>query len=278
MPSVDLKPSILAAYKRLLKPLIRILIRNNVSYAEFSEVAKDVFVEVAEHDFQSPEKNMTQDRIAILTGLTKSEVQRLVVERGKRQAGAGSNLNRITRFLGGWHTDPQYTGPYGLPLDVPFDGSSDHTFAELVRRYAGDMHPRTMLAELLRLGVVRETDGGRIKVLTRTYLPLADAPESLDRLGRAVGRFVETIDFNRTEDRIENRLLERTVVADAGIRLTDLPHFQAYVRERGQFFLEEIDDWLSKLDPIQPESEEKTIQTGVGLYHYVESQNTNLTS
>jgi hypothetical protein len=137
------------------------------------------------------------------------------------------------------------------------------------------MHPRTMLAELLRLRVVRETDGGRIKVLTRTYLPQADAPESLDRLGRAVGRFVETIDFNRTEDSIDNRLLERTVVADAGIRLTDLPHFQAYVRERGQFFLEEIDDWLSKLDPIQPESEEKTIQTGVGLYHYVESQNAN---
>jgi hypothetical protein len=84
MPEADLKLSILAAYKRLLKPLVRILIRNSVSFAEFSEIAKDVYVEVASSDFQLPDKNMTQGRIAILTGLTRKEVNRLITQKGNR--------------------------------------------------------------------------------------------------------------------------------------------------------------------------------------------------
>ncbi|MCC7256992.1 MAG: hypothetical protein IT486_01310 [Gammaproteobacteria bacterium] len=275
MPEADLKLAILAAYKRLLRPLIRILIRNGVSFGEFSEVAKDVYVEVASGDFQLPDKNMTQGRIAILTGLTRKEVNRLITERGKKRKTNASNLNRVARILSGWHTDPEFTGPYGLPLDVPYDSPGQSTFAELVRRYTGDMPARAMLDELLRIGVAIETDGGRIKVLTRTYLPKADAPESLDRLGNAVRNFVETMDFNRTEIDPDRRLLERTVDADSGIRVSDLPIFQTYVRERGQFLLEEIDDWLSKLEPITENEREPIVHTGVGIYHYIKKTKDN---
>ena len=269
MPEADLKLSILAAYKRLLRPLVRILIRNSVSFAEFSEIAKDVYVEIAASDFQLPDKNMTQGRIAILTGLTRKEVNRLVTQKGQHQRDYASNLNRVTRILSGWHTDPQFTGPYGLPLEVPYDASGGRSFTELVRRYTGDMPVRAMLDELLRIGVVKEADGGRLKVLTRAYLPKTDAPDSLDRLGHVVRNFIETQDFNRTETDPEKRLFERQVVADAGIRLRDLPMFRAYVRERGQFLLEEIDDWLSKLDPPDEKRPEPMVNTGVGIFHYL---------
>jgi len=273
MPEADLKLSILAAYKRLLRPLVRILIRNSVSFAEFSEIAKDVFVEVAADDFQLPDKNMTQGRIAILTGLTRKEVNRLITQKGQQQRDYASNLNRVTRILSGWHTDPQFTGPYGLPLDVPYDGAGGKSFTELVRRYTGDMPARAMLDELLRIGVVKEAEGGRLKVLTRAYLPKTDAPDSLDRLGRVVRNFIETQDFNRTEADPEKRLFERQVVADSGIRAADLPRFQAYVRERGQFLLEELDDWLSKLEPLDEEETEPVVNTGVGIFHYIEKTN-----
>jgi hypothetical protein len=117
--------------------------------------------------------------------------------------------------------------------------------------------------------VVKESDGSRFRVLTRTYLPKADEPESLDRLGHAVRNFVETMDFNRTEIDPEKKLFERTVRADDGIREADLPVFQAYVRERGQFLLEELDDWLSKLDPMTDDKKETRIETGVGIYQFI---------
>lgn len=269
MPEADLKLTILAAYTRLLRPLVRILIRNRVSFAEFSEIAKDVYVEVAVSDFGLPKNNINHGRIAILTGLTKKEVDRLINEWGTRKREYESNLNRVARILSGWHTDPQFTGPYGLPLDVPWDAPGALSFCELVRRYTTDMPPEAMLEELLRIGVVKETDAGRYKVLTRTYLPSVDAPESLDRLGNAVRNFVETMDFNRTETEPESRLFERTVVADKGLRAEDLPLFQAYVRERGQYLLEEIDDWLSKREPVSDEDKTSLIDTGVGIYQFI---------
>lgn len=274
MSDTDLKFAVLAAYKRLLRPLVRVLIRNGVSYGEFSEVAKHVYVEIAAEDFRLEDKPMTQGRIAILTGLTRKEVNRLIVQRGAQRGETASNLNRVTRLLSGWHTDSHFTGPYGLPLDVPFDSpDDDRSFVELVRRYSGDMTPRAMLDELLRINVVRQIDNDRIRVVTRTYLPSIDAPESIDLLGSAVRDVVETMDFNRTEPDPEKRLFERTVTADDGVRLKDLPRMRAYVRERAQFLLEEIDDWLSKLEPIDTSSSEPVLQTRVSIFHYVGKEN-----
>jgi len=266
MAESHLKLSVLAAYRRLLKPLVRILIRNNVSFGEFSELAKDVYVEVAAADFEPGGQQQSQGRIAILTGLTQKEVNRLINERGKQQHDQASNLDQVTRILSGWHTDPLFTGPYGLPLDVPYDAASGRSFCELVRRYTADTSAQVMLDELLRIGVVTEAEGARYKVLTRTYLPTADAPESLDRLGFAVSNFVETMDFNRTETDAHNKLFERTVVADTGLTTDDLPLFKAHVRERGQFLLEELDDWLSKREHS---GDGPTVSTGVGIYHYI---------
>ena len=42
---------LLSAYRKLLQPLVRILIRNGDLVSEFSEILKTVFVEVAERDF-----------------------------------------------------------------------------------------------------------------------------------------------------------------------------------------------------------------------------------
>jgi len=69
------KRGLLAAYGRLLRPLIRILIRNGVSFSEFADVAKHAYVEVAEKDFSVKNKKITQDRISALTGLMRREVQ-----------------------------------------------------------------------------------------------------------------------------------------------------------------------------------------------------------
>jgi len=110
-----------AATLRLLRPLVRILLRNNVSHRTFAELAKLVYVEVANAEFGiAGKKKQTISRIAILSGLTRKEVQRLLAHppdtesvaeeeyhRGSRvtQAGYGiliSEMGRaiLTRF--GW--------------------------------------------------------------------------------------------------------------------------------------------------------------------------------
>ena len=69
-----------AATLRLLRPLVRILLRNNVSHRTFAELAKVAYVEVANAEFGIVGKKQTVSRIAILSGLTRKEVQRLLAQ------------------------------------------------------------------------------------------------------------------------------------------------------------------------------------------------------
>jgi len=107
----------------------------------------------------------------------------------------------------------------------------------------------------------------------RTYLPQVDAPEGLERLGQAIQFFVETIDFNRQQANPDSKLFERTVYADDGIKLEDLGRFRNYVRERAQLLTEEIDNWLSQLEKPNRSAGDHVINTGIGIYHYVEQPN-----
>jgi len=262
----DSKKVLLAAYGRLLKPLVRILIRNNVSFGDFEAVAKRTFVQVAA-DGDTGAPTASNSEIALRTGISQSEVHRLVAEQSSDDE--ESNLARITRLLTAWHSDPYFTGPYGLPLELSTNEDEPKSFAELVKRHGHGSPAHELLQQLKAVGAVREMDGW-LRVLTRTFLPRVDAPEGLERLGQAVQFFVETIDFNRRETEPLNKLFERTVYADDGIKAEDLGRFRNYVRERAQLLTEDIDNWLSQLEKPDVQQGDVVINTGLGIYHYVE--------
>lgn len=267
--SESVKTGLLAAYSKLLRPLIRILLRHGITYAELSEVVKTVFVETAAQEFRVPGKKMSKARIAIVTGLTRKEVQRIssIKHEGKFKQKASSS--RIGRVLSGWHTDPDFTGPYGMPLELRYDSDvpDDVTFVVLVQRFSGDMTPRAMLDELMRVGAVVETDQNWFKAVRREYVPNLLAPNFLERVGSGVHNFVTTIETNMQKEGPGKGLFERYVWRPGGIKATDFPIFDAFVRERCQGMLDEIDNWLSKLDA--PLEKDETINTGIGIYHYV---------
>ena len=269
--SDSVKAGLLAAYIKLLRPLERILLKHGVTYGEFSEVVKTSFVTIAAQEFRVPGKKMSKARIAIVTGLTRKEVHRLSEIDQKERFALKTNLNRITRVLSGWHTDPEYTGPYGMPLEVRYDSDipKDVTFVRLVQQYSGDMTPRAMLDELLRVGSVVETDHNWFKVLRREYVPEALAPDFLERLGRGVHDYVQTLEANMGIVEGEGGRFERFVAPELGLKASDLPKFDAYIRERCQALLEEIDNWLSKQAAPDKAKGDEVIQTGVGIYHYV---------
>lgn len=267
----SVKTGLLAAYSKMLRPLIRILLRHGVTYAELSEVVKTGFVTVAAQEFRVPGKKMSKARIAIVTGLTRKEVQRISSVDKEGRFNLKTNLSRIGRVLSGWHTDPDFTGPYGMPLEIRYDSevANDATFVRLVQQYSGDMTPRAMLDELLRVGAVVETDQNWFKVIRREYVPQTLAPDFLERVGRGVHDFIHTVEENIQKKGSEPGRFERTVRPAGGMREQDLPLFDAYVRHKCQALLEEIDNWFTKLEEADPEKGERLIQTGVGIYHFV---------
>lgn len=251
-------------------PLVRILLRQGISFAEFSEVAKAVYVEVAVKDFKVAGRKATRTRIAVMTGLTRKEVKRVIDEAVKERYELKTNYNRLGRVLVGWHTDSDFTGPYGLPLELRYESQDpdELTFSVLVRRHSGDMSPRSILDELIRVGAIREADSGWFRILRREYIPEAQGVHNFERTGGVIRNFINTIDFNMTKTAPGRGRFERQAVADDGIRLEDMPKFDAYLRERSQALLEEIDNWLTNLPKPDPDKGDEVVRTGLGIYHY----------
>jgi hypothetical protein len=272
--SDSVKQTLLATFRVLLGPLVRILLRQGISYGEFSEVAKAVYVEIALKDFQVAGRRATKTRLAVMTGLTRKEVKRVVDEANKERFELRANFNRLGRVLVGWHTDPDFTGPYGLPLELQYETTTPNnvTVTELVKRHSGDMSPRSILDELIRVGAVRETDKGWYRVLRRDYIPEAEGIHNFERVGSVIRNFINTIDFNMTKTAPGKGRFERLAVADDGMRNQDIPRFDAYLRERCQTMLEEVDNWITNQPKPDRKKGDVVIRTGIGIYHYMNDE------
>lgn len=266
----EVKEHLRRAIGLTLKPLVRLLIAQGVTHAEFSETAKEIYVEVAVRRFEQKEK-VNKSRIAILTGLTRKEVKN-VVDRALATSYKEKTHSRPSRVLTGWHSDPVYQGPYGIPLELPYESDADGepSFVELVRNYSGDMAPRQMLNQLLESGSVIEVDG-RYKAINRVFMHSTLSPSHIDRLGRVGYRFFSTSASNVDADKEKgaSTLFDRMVFADDGCTDEVISEFAEYLKVRGQAFLEELDVWFSSRKESMGAGEKRT-ETGVYMVHYVE--------
>jgi hypothetical protein len=241
---------------------------------------RQVYVDAAGSDeFHLPGRRLSDTRVAILTGLSRKEVHRLrnVSDGGKFV----SNFSRVARVIAGWNQDPQFTGPYGLPLAILFDDdatSDAPSFCELVRRYSGDMAPRAMLDELLRTGLAEIDVDGRIRNTGRTYIPNQLDPAAVEHLGKVVGRFADTLDFNNSREPGRKKRFERHVQTDIGLTEEQYEHFSVYLRQKCQQLLETLDDWLAmqegRIGPVKkPERlPKRKVITGVGVFHFLDQK------
>lgn len=261
------KETLLGSFRQLLRPLIRILLRNGVSYGEYAETAKKVFVEVATKDLISAKEKPTSSRVAILTGLTRSEVERITQDIAYSRTPSTANLNRIGRMLAGWHQDPEFTGPYGLPLELAIN-SSGTCFQTLNQRYGGEVSAEEMLEELERIGAVIVVASNRVRVLTRSYIPAEADPAAMQFMGVALRDLAETLDYNLNPN-IEGGFFERRVWTPLGIDPVDIPEFDKLVQKLGQQFLEALDNHLStKETDAEAMSPTEKVRVGVGVYMF----------
>lgn len=265
---VNLK--LLAAFRHLMVPLVRILLRNGIPYREFADVIKGVYAHVAAEENALPDRPASLARISIVTGLTRNDLSRLFIESERFNKALRSNADAIARLLKGWHSDPEYIGPYGVPRDLVFDANPAEakTFSDLVGKYASGLSPGEMLEELLRVRTaILVTESKMIRVEKRTFIPEEMAPEQIEVFARGVRRYVETVDHNLREKDSSARRFERWVFPDFGIRETDWPIFRDMVHDRLQAVIQDLDTKFGGFE--RPESASKDVlKVGVGMYLY----------
>ncbi len=145
------------------------------------------------------------------------------------------------------------------------------TFSELVKRFGGDVPARATLDELIRVRAVERLDDGRIKLLTRAYIPENSEADKLHILGTDVGYLISTIDHNLKYDSIGPRFQRK--VAYNNLPDEILPKFRKLSAKKAQTLLEDLDQWLAPHDrDINPAVRGTgRNQAGLGIYYFEES-------
>jgi hypothetical protein len=271
--SQSVKHNLLAAFRHLLRPLVRIATRNGVGFPEFAGAVRDAYVKVAAAELRVSGGEISPAAISVMTEIEQEDVREVLRSPDDlKLADVDQRINAAVRVLLGWHTDRDYIGPYGLVRDLAFSTSEGKSkkdvsgFVDLAKQYCPGVPPKVLLDELIRTGCVQDLGNGFYRALTRSYVPEQLSAESIRRFAEVVHNVTETLEVNLRRSVRGTGRIERTIWADYGLRPHDLGAFDKYLRERGQLFADDIDNWLS--DRSQ-EGHPDAIQTGIGFYHYV---------
>ncbi len=238
--------SVERAVAAILRPLIKVALRLGVAHGRFSDLAKQAYVDVSRDHFTAPGRKATASRIAVLTGLTRRDVARLLKDDPSAPSESPrTRFNRAARVLGAWSTDEKYLDGRGAPASLPFESEGELDFMELVRDHGADVTPRAVLEELLRVGSVKELKNGRYRPVQRAYVPASD-DEKLAILGTDVADLISSIDHNLGPG-APSPFFQRKVSYD-NLPAAYLPKLKKLVDKEAMRLLERLDRDMSKHD------------------------------
>lgn len=263
------KPVLIKAVERILQSLLRITIRYGISIGLLSELMRRVMVEVVEEQLISEGKRPMTTRVAAITGLNRKEVGRIKSLAGNDTSEIDDRYNRSTRVITGWMRDNDFRTRAGQPAVLAMEGEGG--FVELVLRYSGDMTPRAMLEELLRVQAVERTSTGKLRLQARGYIPQASELDKLQILGTDTSDLLATIDHNLNHPPAEARFQRKVMYDD--VPLEHAEEFRKYSAKLSMELLVRLDKWLSSRDrEVNPEiAGTGKGRVGLGIYMFSEA-------
>ena len=175
--------ALVQAIGRLVLPLARLAVAKGLPFAVVEAQLKQAFVRAAREAHPQLPPHRVVSRIATATGLSRREVTRLTQVRSplpqRRPVAA--------ELFAHWANDPAYQDRHGRPRVLPRQGEA-LSFESLAQSVTRDVHPRSLLDELLRLGMaVHDADADTVALVRDAFVPRGDAERMLGFLSDNVG-------------------------------------------------------------------------------------------
>jgi len=266
------KEAVLSVFAELVRPLMRVAFEYGISASEIAGVVRRTFIQALEAKLLDQKRATTDARLAVVAGLTKSDVSAL---REALRAGAPLgmrapvSLDQVTNLLTVWHTHTGFSGAYGLAMEldlVPTPGSPRRSFRELVDAACPRADSEALLDELVVSGTVEVIDSLTVRCLSRAYLPHEADVKRIEWMGRALANVAASFVHNLLRVGDEPSYFERAVVCDEPISEAGRDKFLTLSVERGQELLTELDTFLTRL--ASSERNDSGKKYGVGIYFF----------
>ena len=261
------------AIASLLAPLAELAVARGLPFAAIEDMFKAAFVEAARRAQPESAGPRIVSRVATATGLTRREVTRLVAEPADADvAGAPppARPSPATQVFTRWRADAALCDRRGQPRPLPRQGPAP-SFEALARSVTQDVHPRSLLDELCRLGLA-EVEGDQVRLLRERVVAARDSARAFGFLGSNVGDHLRAGVANVLAE--TPRHVEQAVFAD---ELSDesIAAFDEIARAQWQALLAATVPKLQALidaDAAAGRKRDRRVRIGLYTYHAAMSE------
>ncbi|MDB5880899.1 MAG: hypothetical protein JWP43_777 [Ramlibacter sp.] len=262
-------PALVRALRRMLRPLVRLMLACGATYPWVSELLKALFVEVAEEDFRIGAKAPTDSRVSLVSGVHRKEVNRL-----RRQRSSGAEIMPSVVSLGAqlvavWLASPHYLDKNGRPKPLARFASEggDLSFEALVAGVNSDIRPRVVLDEWLRLGVVHFDSAQRVCLNVEAFIPAAGFDEKAFYFAHNLHDHISAAAHNLAG--APKPFLERSVHYDA-LSAASIAKLAAQAEQKGMAALLALNKSAMDLEKSDAAATEPRQRMTFGIYFYTE--------
>lgn len=197
--SLNTQEQILQMAVQLLRPLIRVSVREGVGLNDMTELLKRVYIEQAAQHLRGEGLRLTDAALSTLTGVHRKDVKRIGSAAPLAQI-EGRRKSLLTLVLEHWSGDERYVNERGSARPLERRSSVRQaeaaTFEDLIEDISKGVPPRALLDAWLAQGAVRLDDEGRVCWAA----PERVAGEELQNLSSTAG-----IAADRMEAALENQ-------------------------------------------------------------------------
>jgi hypothetical protein len=177
-------PALTEAIGRLLEPLAALCLARGVRFAVVEERLKKAFVDAARGGAGAGAPARDVSRVSAATGLTRREVTRISQD---VTAAAAVRRSPATEIFTRWLGNRRFHDARGRPRPLKRQGKAP-SFESLAQSVTQDVHPRTLLEELCRLGLAEfDARTDTVRLVRDAFVPSHDRSRMLGFLGTNVG-------------------------------------------------------------------------------------------
>jgi hypothetical protein len=210
---------------------------------------------------------LTRAMVSDYTEVPLADVNRFIDDQSLLAPPEPTNAAVVSEVLFLWCTDPDYIGPYGLPLELDLEETPGKNLSTLIFRADPTANPKAVLRDMIEWEVVKPVGPKHYRATARTMV-FTDVltPQALEYFGSAITDLANTILHNIRSETGQKRL-QRSVIEDELPEYV-LPEFEGLLKDKVQKLLNDIDDWISS-NKVHWTEPGKRVTTGLTAFHHI---------
>jgi Family of unknown function (DUF6502) len=253
----------MGAFRQVVDSLLELTFDAGITVQQLNYLIRERAVHTASNRVVRDNGRLSKSRVAIITGLPRSEVARIHKAKDK-YVKSKVDQHPARRVLAAWFDDPRFLGPSGDPAILPIFGKR-RTFEHLVAEHGSGIPVRAMLDELLQIEAVETVVGQRLRAKGRLPISVGQSRTAIGAVGQRCSDLLQTL--NKNMRRASPPLFEATaLVLDADP--SRIPLIRREIAKQGTSFIGGASSLLARARHDARTERGKTAGCRLGLTVY----------